>query len=255
MTQLSKASLQALFEQGDVPSGTDYANLIDSQINAVETSSQSMGGALITTELITPRVSAANGVFTGVVSARDVYADTIRASALNIPIVSVTTLSANNVYANNVIASAVSATGLHSVTATISALDVIGTVSAAGINVRNDVSAAGGTVYASAVRSTNGFIGSSGIVSAAGTTQGAAAVLTNVINRGKGIVDGTTTGFTPLANRAGLVQYLLNEGPSANLWPPTGGFINGLAVNTPFALAASAAFTIFHITASSYGVK
>ena len=118
-----------------------------------------------------------------------------------------------------------------------------------------DISAATGTVYASAMRSTNGFIGSSGTVSAAGTTQGTAAILTNVINRGKGVVDGTTTGFAPLANRSGLVQYLLNEGVSANLWPPTGGFINGLAVNVPFPLVASAAYTIFHITASSYGVK
>ena len=93
------------------------------------------------------------------------------------------------------------------------------------------------------------------MVSAAGTAQAAAAVLTNVINRGKGIVDGTTTGFMPLANRAGLVQYLFNEGASANLWPPVGGTINGLAVNTVFPLAASAMVTIVHLTVSAYAVK
>lgn len=132
---------------------------------------------------------------------------------------------------------------------------VTGAVSAASVNVTGDVSAATGTVYASAVRSTNGMIASVGIVSAAGTAQATAASLSFIVNRGKGIVDGQTTGFTPLTNRAGLVQYLFNEGVSANLWPPTGGTINGLAANIPFPLVVSAMVTIVHLTASAYGVK
>lgn len=207
MTTYNKASLKTFFETNDVPSGTDYANLIDSQVNIVETAEQVMGGALNVPELITARVSAANVNVTGTLAVAGIF-------------------SAANLIANSVTTSALVATAVNATT----------------------VSAA--TVY-----STNGVVNSTGIVSAAGTTQGAAAVLTNVINRGKGIADGTTTGFTPLANRAGLVQYLFNEGVSANLWPPTGGTINGLAVNAAFPLAASAAFTIFHITASAYGVK
>lgn len=213
MTTYNKTSLAAFFETGDVPTGQNYSDLIDSQVNIVETSAQSMQGSLTTTELITPRVSAFNVNVTNGLS--------------------VVGFTANN--------------------ATVTSALTAGSVSASTITVNGDVSA-GGTVYASAVRS--GFVlQQAGTVSAAGTTQGAAAILTNVINRGKGIADGVTTGFAPLANRAGLVQYLLNEGASANLWPPTGGTINGLAANAVFPLAASSSFTIFHITASSYGVS
>ncbi len=224
MTTYNKATLKTYFEQGDVPSGTDYGNLIDSQINIVETALQSMGGPLATTKLITPLVSAA-------------------AMTLS------TILSANSIYVNNLVAASASFTNGSFTNGSFT------NVSAASINVTGDVSAATGTVYASAIRSTNGVISSTGIVSAAGSAQATAAVLTNIINRGKGVVDGQTTGFTPLANRQGLTQYLFNEGISANLWPPTGGTINGLAVNAAFPLAASASYTIFAMTASAYGVK
>lgn len=226
MTTYNKTTLKTFFETNDVPAGGDYANLIDSCLNIVETGVQAMGGALNPTELITARVSATNINATGTLAVAGVT-------------------SAGNVFADNITASA-------HVGATASFSSI---VSAASINLSGDVSASTGTVYASAVRSANGVLGSSGVVSAAGTTQGTAAILTNVINRGKGVADGVTTGFAPLANRTGLVQYLFNEGVSANLWPPTGGTINGLAANAAFALAASSSFTIFHITASSYGVK
>jgi len=145
-------------------------------------------------------------------------------------------LSASNLVLDRITASAV----------------VANIVSAASVNVVGDVSA--NVVYASAVRTLRVFQGV-GVVSAAGSAQATAAVLTNVINRGKGIVDGQTTGFTPLANNAGLVQYLFNEGPSANLWPPVGGTLNGLAANAAFSLAASAMVTIIHLTASAMAVK
>lgn len=205
----SKSQLVLLFEQGDVPTGANFADLINSCVNMNETATQAMLGPINPTEVITARISAGNGIFTGnmsiggITSAKDIYGDTATVSAVSV----VTDVSAN------------------------------------------------GTVYASAMRSANGFIGSVGVVSAAGTTQGTAAILTNVVNRGKGIADGTTTGFAPLANRPGLVQYLFNEGASANLWPPTGGIINGLAANAAFALAASAMVTIVHLTASAYAVK
>lgn len=68
MTNYNKATLITFFEQNDVPQGTDYANLINSQINIVETALQSMAGPLQTTELATARVSAGNGNFTGTLS-------------------------------------------------------------------------------------------------------------------------------------------------------------------------------------------
>jgi len=203
----SKSQLILLFEQGDVPSGSNFADMINSSVNMFETATQTMLGALNPTEIITARVSATNVVVTGTLSVAGV-------------------MSASNLTLDRVSASA----------ATIAA----------------DVSA-GGTVYASAMRS-GGFIGTTNIVSAAGTTQATAAPLTFVVNRGKGVADGQTTGYTPLANRPGLVQYLFNEGASANLWPVVGGTINGLAVNAAFPLAASAMVTIVHLTASAHAV-
>lgn len=74
MTTYNKANLKTYFETGDVPAGSDYANLIDSQINIAETGLQAMTGALSATEIITPLVSAtqinATGMtVTGAVSA------------------------------------------------------------------------------------------------------------------------------------------------------------------------------------------
>lgn len=237
MTTYNKATLKTFFETGDVPSGTDYANLIDSYVNIVETTTQVMAGALNPTELITARVSAANGNITGILSAATLAVDSISTPSITASAASIT--------------GTVSAAGLN-VTGNISAVNGLVTASAASFTA--DVSA-NGTIYASAMRSVNGFIGGTGIVSAAGTAQATAASLTFMVNRGKGVADGTTTGFTPLANRAGLTQYLFNEGVSANLWPPTGGTINGLPVNAAFSLAASAMVTIVHLTASAYAVK
>lgn len=281
MTVRNKASLTALFEQNDIPNGMDYADFIDSQLNIAETSAQSLASPLTVTELVTPRVSATNARFTGVVSAEGGIA-----FPGNAPLV-ITALGTNTIAISasaDITISGKSTVNVNTSTCQFGADDSTGDVtlttgrdfnlnigrridaggatlhcgivSATSLNLTTgDVSAAASTVYASAVRSTRGFFSGVGVVSAAGTTQGAAAILTNAINRGKGIVDGSTTGFAPLANRAGLVQYLFNEGASANLWPPTGGTINGLAADAVFPLAASAMVTIVHLTASSYAVK
>ncbi len=217
MTTYNKATLKTFFETNDVPTGTDYANLIDSQVNIVETAVQSMAGPLAPTELITARVSATNVNITGTLTVAGVF-------------------SAANFIADKVTTSAV----------------VANVVSATVVNVAT-VSA--DAVYASAMRSVNGFFGSVGIVSAAGTTQGAATVLPNVINRGAGINDGTATGFAIPANRIGLTQVIVNGAASANLWPPTGGAINALGANTVFPMAANIPYAIYHITASAYAVK
>lgn len=221
MTVLSKSSLQALFETGDIPGGTDYANFIDSCVNLAETSAQNMQGSLITTELVTTRVSAGNANFTGVVSAANINAINLVAASANIS----------------------------------GSLSVSATISANAINISGDFSAATGTVYTSAIRSTNGMLAGTGIVSAAGTAQGTATLLANIVNRGKGVTDGSATGFALPANKTGLVQYIYNDSVSANLWPPTGGAINALSSNAAFALAANTLYTICHITASAYAVK
>lgn len=59
-TIYNKSGLTAFFAQGDIPQGSDYQNLIYSQVNIAETAEQDMAGSLSTTKLITPLVSAAN---------------------------------------------------------------------------------------------------------------------------------------------------------------------------------------------------
>lgn len=228
MTNFNKATLAATFAQGDIPQGSDFSNLIYSQVNLVETAIQQMAGPLGTTELDAALVSA---------------------TSINVQ-------SNLNVGGNVNINGGFSIEGIFSANSiNVSTAIITGEITGGGLNVTNDVSAATGTVYASAVRSPNGMFGTSAIVSAAGTAQGTAAQLINFINHGKGVVDGTSTGYAIPANRTGWFQFLYNEGVSANLWPPTGGSINGLPVNTIFPLVASASYTIFHITASAYGVK
>jgi hypothetical protein len=77
VTTFNKTSLKALFETGDVPTGQNYSDMIDSQVNLVETAEQAMAGPLSCTQVITPMVSAANGNFTGTVSAAAVNAGTL----------------------------------------------------------------------------------------------------------------------------------------------------------------------------------
>lgn len=232
MTQYNKTTLATFFQDGDVPDGNDYNNLIQSYVNQVETGLQNMAGPLFTTELNASRVSAGPAAFTGtmtvagITSAADIYADTIHCSALSF-------------------------NGSLSVTGTFSAA----TINANVLNVTTDI-LANGRVTASAATFTSGVIQGVGIVSAAGSAQTASAPLTFTINRGQGVVDGTTTGFAILANRTGLTQYLSLEGAtSANLWPPTGGKINNGSANAPFSLAGNALYTIVHVAASAYGVK
>jgi hypothetical protein len=84
MTLYNKSTLATFFAQGDVPQGTDYANLINSQVNLVETVIQQMAGPLGTTELDTPLVSAATVNATTMLTATAInIAGTVSAAAFN----------------------------------------------------------------------------------------------------------------------------------------------------------------------------
>ena len=272
-----KATLIALFQTGDVPTGADYANMINSQVNIAETAEQTMAGKLNVTELVTPTVSATNFNLFGRLSVATIAdvsnidsGNNITVSSqgnVNVKADSAITISAGNGVniltpgtieisaATNVQIDAGSSIIMSAAGSLFMAAASKVIVSATGMQVGCDVSATGSRVHASAANFTSGVYQGVGVVSAAGSAQATAAPLTFVINRGKGVVDGQTTGFGLLSNRAGLTQYLYNEGVSANLWPPTGGTINGLAANLPLALAASAGVTIVHLTASAYMVK
>lgn len=199
MTTYNKATLKTFFETNDVPGGTDYANLIDSQVNIVETAVQAMAGTLQAPELVASRVSAGNVNITGTLQVAGTFTvDRLAVSAM-----------------------------------TISAITSANDLNVAGEFIRAPVTyAAAGTAQATAT-----------VISAGN------AILT-------GAVDGQTTGFRLMANKAGLNQTLYNQsGVSANLWPCTGGQINALASNAAFGMTANTLYTVFHTKASGYAVK
>ena len=57
-TTYDKSTLSTFFQTNDVPQGSDYENLIYSQVNIVEATEQVMGGNLNVPKLITARISA-----------------------------------------------------------------------------------------------------------------------------------------------------------------------------------------------------
>lgn len=131
-----------------------------------------------------------------------------------------------------------------------------GTINAVSLSVSQDIAASAGAVYASAMHLSAELYRSVIIVSAFGTAQATATIMTATINRCQGVTDGSTTGFALQANRTGYVQYAINEtAASANLWPPTGGTINALAANAAFGMTANTMYTIIHKSASAYAVK
>lgn len=70
MTQRNKAALQALFQTNDVPTGTDFGDMIDSAVNAADTSAQTMAGNLTVPVLAATSASIASGLHVaGAVSA------------------------------------------------------------------------------------------------------------------------------------------------------------------------------------------
>lgn len=245
MTTQNKATLTAIFVQGAIPTGTNYANFIDSYVNVVETSVQAMAGPLSCTELITPRISANNVTFGGVNFTIDIASNTTINTGANFSV-----SAGNGLVLNTANGDSISVGGSFLITSH-------GNMNLTADNGSNiNVSANSFNLNCETALASGAFVRQTPvIISAAGTAQATGALLTSVINRGKGVVDGATTGFRLLANKAGLTQYIYNDSVSANLWPPTGGSINALGANTVFPLAANTMYTILHLTASAYAVK
>lgn len=234
MTTYNKNTLKTFFETNDVPQGSDYANLIDSQINIVETASQAMAGALQTPELAAARVSAGNGNFTGTmtIAGQASAKANFKAKSITVSALAVTSnVSANKGYFN----SDVSVSGNATVT---------GNVNTATVSATNFYMQAG--TFSATVN-----------IAASGTTLGGANLLTTSrITILTAATDGTATGVGLLSNKAGLVQYIYNDtAVSANLWPCTGGQINNLASGAAFGMTAKTPYTIIHTKASGYAVK
>lgn len=135
MTTFNRTTLKTFFETGDVPNGNDYANLIDSCLNMVETGPQNIAGAFGTTELVASRVSAGptnlTGTLTvaGITSAQDVWAETIHASAFNIPVANLTSLTVSG----GILRSPLIVSAAGSTQATAAPLGTVGVIRAKGI--------------------------------------------------------------------------------------------------------------------------
>jgi hypothetical protein len=97
MTQRSRTYLKGVFEQGDIPTGTDYADLIDSFLSLETSSEQTMIGGLTLTSVnatngridnlsVTTKVTAAAAEFTGPVSAASIWVDSklIQSNQINV---------------------------------------------------------------------------------------------------------------------------------------------------------------------------
>lgn len=188
-----RASLYLQFENGDVPTETGFRNLIDSALNLADTNQQTMAGALASTRLIAPVVTASQ----------------INVTNLN----SLASASfAGNVAANNVQIT----TGLFTTNVAYEPV----------------------------------------ICSAAGSAQATANTVSAPYTRLQGITDGQATGFIIQASRIGTIRYVANEtAVSGNMYPPTGGTINGGSTNAPVAIAANTAYTIYCSTSAIYFMK
>lgn len=142
----SKSVLIAAFQTGDVPDGTNYADMINSSVNLDEPTEQSMISSLKTTQLVTPQVSATNVNVTGTLTA---------------PLFSLTTLTATTVSADTGYFNA----GVVSGNISVGSLTATGTVSALSVSTTPIVVSAAGTTQATgAALTANGIIRLKGIV-------------------------------------------------------------------------------------------
>lgn len=249
MTTYNKTTLKTFFETGDVPQGSDFANFIDSYVNLVETAEQDMAGPLYTTKLITPRVSAGSINVTG----GEIVGNGI--TAKNLTISGSATLSSDVTVSGQLTAAAGTFIGIVSAAGVV----VNGNIAGSGALNINGAGTFGTTVKATKVSSQTAYNGIA-IISAAGSTQATAGPISATVGicRLQGTTDGAQTGYILPSPAAllGMVQNIVHEGAvSGNLWPSIGCQINGLAANTPFALAATTPYRVIYTQVSGYGVK
>jgi hypothetical protein len=88
MAQQDKATLKQAFETGDAPTGSDFENLIDSQLNLAETTAQTINGP----------VNFAGGVTFASISAATVGGNTGTFGTVSTSGISAVTVSASNIF-------------------------------------------------------------------------------------------------------------------------------------------------------------
>ena len=125
MTIQTRSTLKGVFETGDTPDGTNYADLIDSALNLADTTAQSVSspvtitGALgATTSVSAVSVEASAATFTTVLTG------TLSAQSAIVSALSVLA----NVTANEVFASAMHATRMSAANVSANALGITGSL-------------------------------------------------------------------------------------------------------------------------------
>ena len=85
MTAQTRSTLKALFEDGDKPAGSDYADWIDSMVSIADTTAQTLSSDLVAPKLIaTSEVSAPAGNFSAVSTTNLSVTGVVSASSANI---------------------------------------------------------------------------------------------------------------------------------------------------------------------------
>lgn len=97
MTARTPTYLKGKFEQGDIPQGTDYEDLMDSYVNIAVSAEQVIDSNLKTTkEFVAATVSANTGNFTNL-TANAFNISTVSAASLIANVANIATVSADNI--------------------------------------------------------------------------------------------------------------------------------------------------------------
>lgn len=261
MSIQTKTNLKALFEDGDVPTGANFADLIDSSVNLAETSLQTMNGALYAPEITTARVSAQVVVITGTLNANVITPTTVDAITVNAASVSAGTGSFVNVSTGSLAfatmaGTSVSAGNGYFNNASIGGLSAMA-VSAANANIISLVSPSAALTNltsstVSAATATVGRLQSQVFtVSGIGSAQGGAALV--------------PTGYATLFTSSGAQAFILPGGypgarqwmrnassVSARIYPPSGGSINGAGANVGYDLPSGGRLMVVHEASAAF---
>lgn len=107
MTAQVRSLLKGVFEDGDQPSGANFADLIDSFVSIADTTAQS-----ISSNLTVPTLVASVEVSSPLVNATTVNAVTVSASTMTATRIDVTTVSASVITASDVSANSIQASSM-----------------------------------------------------------------------------------------------------------------------------------------------
>jgi len=231
MTARTPTYLKARFEQGDIPQGTDYEDLIDSFVNVAVSAEQSIDSNLRTTKQLIADSVSANSIRTSALTVNNLsFSGTFSAASIRTAIV-----SADFVYADNVIASGMRTTlvSANSIYANTAALQ---TVSADSINVSGKV------------------IFGSFDISALATTQAGAITLNGTTNFVI-FADGNNLAVKLPTSERGREQKIINAASTTlKIFPATSGRFLVTAVNASLNLPADKTALVFHKGDDRYGI-